>query len=323
MTEEDGAPAAKPGLLSELLAFDGAFESALYLLPTPLGNLGDMTFRGVSLLRKSDLILAEDTRRTSRLLNCLEARGPLASYREQNHDRVFPRVVSELERKGVVTLVTDAGAPLISDPGTRLVAAAREKGFKIIPFPGASAVITALMAAGLPAGEFIFGGYLPPKPAARLKYAQTFKNAPLTLVFFETPHRLVESLSDLLEAFGPREALMAREMTKIHEEYLYATLDYLLKDATRNPRVGEVTIVIAGNRERADSPKKGLALFDERLEWATLAEAEVEERLAPFRAEILASPQYLSDLASAWREKTGVKRKILYAIFARWRKEDA
>jgi 16S rRNA (cytidine1402-2'-O)-methyltransferase len=216
----------------------------LYLLPSPLGNLGDLSLRACRILSAADLIAAEDTRRTLKLLNHLNLKKTLVSYREQNHNLIWPKILSRLRDKQVVALISDAGSPAIADPGAKLVREARKEGFDIFPIPGPSAVITALMACGFPISSFTFGGFLPSKASQRRLRLSALKDLNQVLVFFESPHRLVRSVSDMAEILGPRQALMAREMTKLHEEYLYLTLDELLAELTANPRRGEVTLVI-------------------------------------------------------------------------------
>ena len=218
----------------------------LYLAPSPLGNLGDLTLRVIDTLKAADLVVAEDTRRSLKLLNHLEIKRPLQSYREQNHRQAWPRISEVLGGGGRVVLLTDAGAPAVSDPGAALAAAARAAGFQVVALPGPSAVITALMASGFSADRFTFAGFLPAKAKERRDFLRPLVKHPWTLVFFETPHRLAASLSDLAETFGPRPALLAREMTKLHEEYLAADLPALAAEATANPRRGEMTIVVAG-----------------------------------------------------------------------------
>ena len=238
-----------------------SIPSGLYLAPSPLGNLGDLTLRVIETLKAADLVVAEDTRRSLKLLNHLEIKRPLQSYREQNHRQAWPKIAEVLKAGGRVVLLTDAGAPAVSDPGAALAAAAREAGFPIIALPGPSAVITALMASGFSADRFTFAGFLPAKAKERRDFLRPLVKHPWTLVFFETPHRLAASLSDLAEAFGPRPALLAREMTKLHEEYLAADLPALAAEAAANPRRGEMTIVVAGRA----GPEEPEPLDEERI----------------------------------------------------------
>jgi 16S rRNA (cytidine1402-2'-O)-methyltransferase len=227
----------------------------LYLLPGPLGNLGDLSRRAAEILAGADLVAAEDTRRTLKLLSHLGLKKRLASYREQNHERDWPKIRDTLRRGGRVVMTSDAGAPVISDPGARLVASARAAGFDVIPVPGPSAVITALMASGLMASSFTFAGFLPPKSSRRRARLEELKSLNHPLVFFESPVRLAESLADMAAVLGPRPALLAREMTKLHEELLAADLNTLSEDVKLNPRRGEMTVVVGPPVKRGESPQ--------------------------------------------------------------------
>jgi 16S rRNA (cytidine1402-2'-O)-methyltransferase len=221
-------------------------EAGLYLLPTPLGNLGDLSARAVEVLSGAEVVVAEDTRRTVKILNRLEIKTKMISYREQNHDRAWPRIRAALKRESGVVLVSDAGSPAISDPGAQLVAAARREGFNVVAIPGPSAVTTALMASGMPASSFTFAGFLPPRSSKRKARLAELKHLGHPLVFFESPIRLADSLSDMLEVLGDRPAFLAREMTKLHEEMAYATVSSILESVQTRPRTGEITLVVAG-----------------------------------------------------------------------------
>jgi 16S rRNA (cytidine1402-2'-O)-methyltransferase len=227
----------------------------LYLLASPIGHLGDASRRLISTLEIVDLVAAEDTRRAIKLLNHLAIKKTLISYREQNHQKAWPRIERILAQGGRVALLSDAGAPVVADPGARLVQAARAAGYAIWPIPGPSAVVTALMASGFWAERFVFGGFLPEKSAERVALAQKLDALGLCLVFFETPHRLLASLADLARVLGPRPALLAREMTKAYEEYLFATLPELWASVKDNPRKGEITLVVGpGAKAEAAEP---------------------------------------------------------------------
>ena len=228
-------------------------SGGLFLVPSPLGNLGDLTRRAAEVLASADLVCAEDTRRALKLLNHLGLRRRLTSYREHNHRRAWPRIEAVLAGGGRVALLTDAGSPTVSDPGAELARAARAAGHPVSALPGPSAVITALAASGLPADRFLFAGFPPARPAARRAFLAGLDRWPWTLVFFEAPHRLAASLADLAVVLGPRPACLAREMTKLHEEFLTADLAALAREAAERPRQGEMTIVVAGRTE-ADSP---------------------------------------------------------------------
>ncbi len=215
----------------------------LYVVATPIGNLEDITLRALRVLREVDLIAAEDTRRTLRLLNHYNIKKPLISYHEHNKLARIPEILKILEEKDVA-LVSDAGVPGVSDPGRELVAAALEAGFKVVPIPGPSAIPTALSVSGLPADQFLFLGYLPRKRSERRKLLSSVAEEERTLVAFEAPHRLRESLSDILEVLGDREIAVCRELTKLHEEIFRGKVSEAL-ERFREP-LGEFTLVLAG-----------------------------------------------------------------------------
>ena len=235
----------------------------LWLVPGPLGHLGDLTRRAGEILASADLVCAEDTRRALKLLNHLGLRRRLLSYREQNHRQAWPAIEEILARGGRVALLSDAGTPSISDPGAALVRAARAAGHQVSALPGPSAVITALAASGFSADRFHFAGFPPARASARRAFFTSLAAWPWTLVFFEAPHRLAVSLADMAEAFGPRPAFLAREMTKFHEEGLSADLAGLAAETAARPRLGEMTIVVggpAGEAEPADLDAAALEL---------------------------------------------------------------
>jgi 16S rRNA (cytidine1402-2'-O)-methyltransferase len=232
----------------------------LYILPTPLGNLEDLSLRQMRVLKGVSLVAAEDTRRAVKILNRLSLKVPLISYREENHKSASERILKVLGEGGAVALVSDAGTPLVSDPGAELVREAREKAYPIYPLPGPSAVTTALSASGMRGDSFVFGGFLPSKESKRRAYAESLKELPQPLVFFESPNRLIASLRDLSLILGPRECLLAREMTKIHEEYTLLPLPALLEDVIKHPRKGEITLVIEGKGKREKGGAKDASL---------------------------------------------------------------
>lgn len=242
--DQNRPPSALPSETSPQPA--SGLPGGLYLLPSPLGNLADLSHRVEEVLHAADLVAAEDTRRSLKLLNHLSLTRPLVSYREQNHSRAWPKIAAVLAGGGRVALLTDAGAPGISDPGAALVRATREAGFAVIPLPGPSAVITALSASGFSADRFTFAGFIPARGKERRDFLADLARHPWTLVFFEAPHRLTEALADLAAAFGPRPALLAREMTKLHEEFFFADLETMAADVAARPRKGEMTIVVEG-----------------------------------------------------------------------------
>lgn len=223
----------------------------LYIVATPLGNLDDFTFRGLKVLQEVRMTAAEDTRRTRKLMNHFGIETRLVSYREQNHRKILPLLLTELETGGSVALVSDAGTPGISDPGAMLVREAAAKGITIVPIPGASAVATALSISGMTADRFVFAGFPPAKKKARRTYFEGYRTERQTLVFYESPHRIVESLWDMAEILGDREAVLCRELTKIHEEIIRLPLRELAgkMEERSEPVKGELTLVVAGETE--------------------------------------------------------------------------
>ncbi len=224
-------------------------RGALQVVATPIGNLGDLTPRAREALAAADVIAAEDTRRTLQLLSALGIARPLISLYEHNEAQRVPQLLARLAAGETVALVSDAGMPLISDPGFELVRAAAGAGHRIEVLPGASAITTALAGAGLPAQRFCFEGFLPPRAAERRALLAGLASEPRTLVFFETPHRIREALADLCAELGAeREAALARELTKAHESFYRGTLAQLaaLAQQDQNLARGEITLVVAG-----------------------------------------------------------------------------
>src|ERR1017187_5359747 len=214
----------------------------LCLVATPIGNLGDITYRAVRVLREADVIACEDTRQTRKLLDHYEISKATVSYHEHNEAE---RAVELASRMAAVALVSDAGMPLVSDPGYRLVRAAIELGVAVEPVPGASAALAALAASGLPTDSFYFGGVLPSKPGQRAKALQARGEEPATLIFYEAPHRILEALEAVERTLGPRPVVVARELTKIHEEFLRGTAEEVGAQVAARDRVkGEITLLI-------------------------------------------------------------------------------
>ncbi|WP_040655278.1 16S rRNA (cytidine(1402)-2'-O)-methyltransferase [Rubidibacter lacunae] len=219
----------------------------LYLVATPIGNLDDMTFRAVRVLQTADLIAAEDTRRTGKLLQHFAIATPQTSYHEHNRRQRAAELVDRLLAGANIALVTDAGMPGISDPGSELAAACAAAGIPVVPVPGATAAIAAIAASGLPAGRFAFEGFLPTKHKDRQARLQSLATEPRTIALYEAPHRLLTTLQDLAAALGgDRAVVLARELTKLHEEFAHLTLgEAIACYQTRQPK-GEFVLVLAG-----------------------------------------------------------------------------
>lgn len=221
----------------------------LYIVGTPIGNLEDMTFRAIAVLRQVSYIAAEDTRHTGKLLQHFQITTPQISYHDHNRQERLPDLLHRLQQGGSIALVSDAGMPGISDPGYELVKACTEAEITVVPIPGACAVTTALSAAGLSTERFVFEGFLPPKGQARRDRLEALQNEPRTIVLYESPHRLRQTLQDLQMRMGSeRMIVLARELTKLHEQFwrgtLAAAVDY---HQAREPQ-GEFTLVLAGHK---------------------------------------------------------------------------
>jgi 16S rRNA (cytidine1402-2'-O)-methyltransferase len=218
----------------------------LYVVATPIGNLEDISLRALRILKEADLIAAEDTRHTRILLSHYDIRTPLTSYHEHNEKTQAPKLVERLQRGENIALVSDAGTPAISDPGYRLVVQALGAGLRVTPLPGPSAVAAVLSASGLPTDRFIFEGFLPSKQQERETKLQALRNESRTLIFYEAPHRLKESLTDMQRILGDRAIVIAREVSKVHEEFLRGTIDGVISQLAEREVKGEITIVVHG-----------------------------------------------------------------------------
>jgi 16S rRNA (cytidine1402-2'-O)-methyltransferase len=221
-------------------------SGTLYIVATPIGNLEDMSFRAVRILQTVDWIAAEDTRHTGKLLHHFQIATPQISYHEHNRTSRIPELLERLRQGKSIALVTDAGMPGISDPGYELVKACADAEILIVPIPGASAAIAALTVSGLPMDRFVFEGFLPAKSQARRAYLEGLQTETRTLIFYESPHRLRQMLSDLVLLGNDREIVLARELTKLHEEIWRGTIaEAILRYRDREPQ-GEFTLVVAG-----------------------------------------------------------------------------
>jgi len=217
----------------------------LYLVATPIGNLEDITLRALRVLKEADLIACEDTRHTAKLLTRYGITTPRKSCHEFNEESRVPELVRMLREGKNIALVGDAGTPLISDPGYKIVSACRREGIAVIPIPGPSAAVAALAASGLPSGCFFFAGFLPSRASQRRQRLEELAVIPATMIFYEAPHRLIKSLKDMADILGSRQAALAREITKIHEEFLCGTLDEILETLMARSEIrGEITIII-------------------------------------------------------------------------------
>ena len=221
----------------------------LYIVSTPIGNLEDITLRALRVLKEVDLIAAEDTRRTGLLLKHFGIDKPLTSYFEGNELRKREFILSRLQEGSDVALVSDAGTPGISDPGFRLIRLAIENDVSVVPVPGPSAVVAALSVAGLPTDSFFFKGFLPHKSKKRRDLLEELKERRETLVFYESPHRIVETLQDVLDILGDREIALARELTKVYEEVLRGGVSEIQKGIGSRRLKGEIVVVVSGKRK--------------------------------------------------------------------------
>ena len=273
----------------------------LYLVSTPIGNLEDISPRAARVLREAKLIAAEDTRHTGNLLQHLGIKTPITSYFEHNKLRKLDFLLEALA-EGDVALVSDAGTPAINDPGYELVKAALASRFDVIPVPGPSAPISALSVSGLPTDSFLYLGYLPTKTSERHARLEDVAEQPYTLVFLETPHRIVESLEDILSMLGDRQICVAREMTKAFEEYWRGNVSGALEHFKSKPARGEFTLVVAGCAEA----KKNV--WSEEQARARI-EAEVKSGKSP------------SALAKQLAKESGLPRRVLYKMIAEFEDE--
>lgn len=230
-------------------------KGILYICGTPIGNLEDITLRALRILKKVKLIAAEDTRRTKKLLNHYQIDTKATSYHEYNKFKKAPYLVEILKNGQDIALVSDAGMPGISDPGYVLIDLALKSNIKIIPIPGVSALITALVVSGLPIDKFVFEGFLPRKIKERKRYFRSIENEERTVIFYETPHRLKRALKDMLEVWGDRKIVIARELTKIFEEIIRGKLSQVLTEISTKEIKGEITLVVQGGIKKKEKDK--------------------------------------------------------------------
>lgn len=218
----------------------------LYIVATPIGNLEDITLRAIRVLKEADVIAAEDTRHTQKLLARYDIHTPLTSYHDHNKEEKAPVLVARMLEGKSVALVSDAGTPGISDPGYFLINLAVHENISVVPIPGATAAISALSISGLPTNSFVFEGFLPNRHAARVKRLEELRTEKRTMIFYEAPHRIIRSVEDLLQVFGERKAVLTRELTKVHEEVIRGTLLEILAHLRKGTIKGEFTITVHG-----------------------------------------------------------------------------
>lgn len=267
----------------------------LFVVGTPIGNLSDMSERGLETLRSVDFIAAEDTRVTVKLLNRFDIKKPLLSYYEHNkkdHGRI---IIDKISNGEDCAIVTDAGMPAISDPGEDLVRECRKEGIEVVSVPGPSAVITALAVSGMPSGRFCFEGFLSVNKASRAKHLEQLKNETRTMIFYEAPHKLLSTLKDMLAVFGDREIALCRELTKLHEQIENTALSAAVKYYSENAPKGEFVIVLSGREET-----------DERQEY-TLSDALKMAR------DYVSDGMSASSAAKTAAADTGLKKRDIYS----------
>ena len=285
-----------------------AKSGTLYLCATPIGNLADMTFRAVETLKKVSLIAAEDTRHTRKLLSHFDIHVSLTSYHEHNKRSKGPELIARLLDGQDVALVSDAGLPGISDPGEELVQLALAEAITVTPIPGANAALTALIASGLPTEKFLFCGFLPKASAERRSQIAALQNVAQTLVFYEAPHHVVRTIEDLQKGLGDRKAVAARELTKIHEEFVRGTLSELTAHFAGNRPRGEFTLLVAGNALKQQDAQTGSA---EDAEPSDAAIRQAVERL-------MGMGENKKDAIKMTASQLGLSRRRVYQLMIKF-----
>ena len=268
----------------------------LYVVATPIGNLKDITLRAIETLKNCDLIAAEDTRHSRHLLNHYQIKTRLTSYHDHTDSRDIEKLMELLESGAKVALISDAGTPLISDPGYRLVAMARKKGVIVCPIPGVTALIAGLSVAGLPTDRFVFEGFLPAKEAARCRRLEALVAESRTLVFYESPHRLRVSLQAMIDVFGrSRKIFLVRELTKRHENHFYGEVESALAWFDENNSRGEFVIIVEGSKEEVSLT----SIEEKALETVLLLQEDLPVKRAVVVAALI----------------NGVKKNSLYKLY--------
>jgi 16S rRNA (cytidine1402-2'-O)-methyltransferase len=259
------------GEIADLLA--KPLAPGLYLVATPIGNLADMTLRALSVLSRADVIYCEDTRHSAKLLQHYAIAVRTRPFHEHNEEREIERAIRDLESGKRIAMISDAGTPLLSDPGFKLVRAATAAGIPVISIPGASAALTALTSSGLPTDSFFFAGFLPPKQAARRARLAELSQIPGSLVIFEAPHRVAEALADMADVLGERPAAIARELTKLHEDIVRGSLRTLAEATFGETLKGEIVLVVGPGQAKPVSDETISARLAEALEGMSLKDA--------------------------------------------------
>ena len=273
-------------------------EGILYICGTPIGNLEDITLRALKILKKAKLIAAEDTRHTKKLLNHYQINTKVSSYYEYNKFKKALHLVEILKNGQDIALVSDAGMPGISDPGYVLVNLALKNNIRIIPVPGVSALITALVVSGLPTNKFVFEGFLPRKIKERKRYFKSIKNEERTVIFYETPHRLKRALKDMLEIWGERKIVIARELTKMYEEVIRGKLSQVLTEISTKEMKGEITLIVQGGIK-----KKGNDTID-----FLIKECIIEKYLNKLKNQGYSN----KDIIKIAQEKLNIPKNLIY-----------
>ncbi len=275
----------------------------LYIVATPIGNLEDITLRALRVLKEVDLIAAEDTRHTKGLLAHYGIPTPLTSCHEHNEKAKAHALVERLERGEKIALLSDAGTPLVSDPGYRLVREAITAGIRVVPVPGPSALTAILSASGLAVESFIFEGFLPAKKKERREKLRKLEAESRTIVFYEAPHRLRESLEDLFEILGDREIVLGREMTKVYEEFIRGRLSEVKAEIDRREVQGEIALIVSGAEKQESPPQDRLMAEIQRLKTRGMRVKEIAEVLGEKYAY---SKREVYRLALEGRKKTAI-----------------
>ncbi len=279
-------------------SFKGHHETgSLYLVPTPIGNLEDMTYRSVRILQEVDLIASEDTRNTQKLLNHFEIQTPQKSLHEHNYKERIPQLIAELMSGRSIAQVSDAGMPSISDPGHELVLACIQAGIPVVAIPGPTAGMTALIASGLLPQPFLFYGFLGRKKKEQQTMLETLKEYTATLIFYESPYRISATLTNMLTVFGNRQVVLCRELTKIHEEYLRGSIEELLDYIEEHPVKGECCLLVEGNT-RSEEPQ-------------TQIEGSLKEQVE----QLIALGEKTNAAIKAVAVKNGLKKQEVYRQF--------